>query len=97
MKIIKTEQYIFDDEDRRLLSIELPDDPCDKCYLNSNGCCGCPDGDKYAETIKPYKERNIYDLALKFKRMEELQNEIKAINKEINDIKKEIEATGLFD
>ena len=96
MKIVT--QYEFDVEDRRLLSIKLPDDPCKKCYLNSNGgCCGCPDGDKYAETIKPYKERNIYDLALKFKRMEELQNEIKAINKEINDIKKEIEATGLFD
>lgn len=90
-------QYEFDDEDRRLLSIKLPDNPCVKCYLNGNGCCGCSDGVEYEETVKPYKERNIYDLALKFKKMEELQNEIKAINKEINDIKKEIEATGLFD
>ena len=94
---MKTEiKHIFDDEDRRLLSIRLHDNPCVKCYLNSNGCCGCSDGVKYEETVKPYKERNIYDLALKFKNMEELQNKIKAINKEINDIKKEIEATGLF-
>ena len=94
MKIVT--QYEFDDEDRRLLSIKLPDNPCVKCSLNGNGCCGCSDGVKYEETVKPYKERNIYDLALKFKKMEELQNKIKAINKEINNIKKEIEETGLF-
>ena len=90
-------QYEFDDEDRRLLSIKLPDNPCVKCSLNNTRCYGCPNSDKYAETVELYKKRNIYDLALKFKKMEELQNEIKAINKEINDIKKEIEATGLFD
>ena len=48
---MKTEiKHIFDDEDRRLLSIRLPDNPCVKCYLNSNGCCGCSDGVKYEET-----------------------------------------------
>lgn len=97
MKIIKTEQYIFDDEDRRLLSIEIPDDPCDKCYLNSNGCCGCPDGTKYVEATKPYKERNIYNLALKIKRMHKLQKEISDMQKEIDEIAKEIEDTGVFD
>ena len=97
MKIIKTEQYIFDDEDRRLLSIEIPDDPCDKCYLNSNGCCGCSDGTQYAETTKLYKERNIYDLALKIKRMHKLQKEISDMQKEIDNIVKEIENTGVFD
>lgn len=96
MKIVT--QYEFDDEDRRLLSIKLPDNPCGKCYLISSGeCCGCPDGDKYAETVKIYKERNIYDLALKFKRMDDLQKEIVDIQKQINNIKKEIEETGLFD
>ena len=39
MKVVT--QYEFDDEDRRLLSIKLPDNPCDKCYLNGGGCCGC--------------------------------------------------------
>lgn len=97
MKIIKTEQYIFDDEDRRLLSIELPDDPCDKCYLNSNGCCGCSDGTQYAEAVKPYKDRNIYGLALKFKRMHNLQKEIINMQKEIDNIAKEIEETEIFD
>lgn len=97
MKIIKTEQYIFDDEDRRLLSIEIPDDPCDNCSLKNNGCCGCPDGTKYVETTKPYKERNIYDLALKIKRMHKLQKEISDMQKEIDNIAKEIEDTGVFD
>ena len=72
MKIIKTEQYIFDNEDRRLLSIELPDNPCDNYSLKKNECCWCSDVDKYAKTVKLYKERNIYDLALKIKSMHNL-------------------------
>ena len=94
MKIVT--QYEFDDEDRRLLSIILPDDPCVKCYLNGNGCCGCSDGVKYEEIVKPYKERNIYDLALKFKRMDNLKKEIVNMQEEINKLAKEIEETGLL-
>ena len=94
MKVVT--QYEFDDEDRRLLSIKLPDNPCDKCYLNGGGCCGCSDGVKYEEAVKPYKDRNIYGLALKFKRMHNLQKEIKAMNEEIGKIAKEIEETGLL-
>ena len=90
-------QYEFDNEDRRLLSIILPDDPCVKCYLNGNGCCGCSDGTQYAEAVKPYKERNIYDLALKIKCMHKLQKEISDMQKEIDNIVKEIEDTGVFD
>ena len=94
MKIVT--QYEFDDEDRRLLSIKLPDNPCDKCSLNSGGWCGCSDGVKYEETVKPYKERNIYDLALKFKRMDNLKKEIVNMQEKINKLAKEIEETGLL-
>ena len=92
MKIVK--QYVFDGEDRRLLSIDIPDNPCDKCHMD--GCCGCPDNTKYCEIIQPYKDRNIYDLALKFKRMHKLQRDIVDIQKEIDDIAKEIEETGIL-
>ena len=93
MKIV--EQYVFDNEDRRLLSIEIPDDPCNKCQINS-GCLGCCDETEYCNFIKPYKDRNIYDLALKIKRMHKLQKDIINMQKEIDDIAKEIEDIGLF-
>ena len=95
MKIIQ--QYVFDDEDRRLLSIELPDNPCINCPDSSVGeCCRCSNDLKYNEAIQIYKERNIYDLALKFKRIKKLQREIDKIQKEIEKIEKEIEDTGVF-
>lgn len=95
MKIIQ--QCVFDDEDRRLLSIELPDNPCHNCPDGSVGeCCGCSDDRKYNEAIRIYKERNIYDLALKFKRIKRLQREIDKIQNEIEKIEKEINDTGIF-
>lgn len=92
MKIVK--QYVFDDEDRRLLSIELPDNPCDKCSVP--GCCGCSDERGYSAIIKPYKDRNIYDLALKFKRMKLIDREIERLKEELEKVKKEIKDTGIF-
>lgn len=95
MKIIEIKQYVLDEEDKKLLSIEIPDSPCNKCYLNSNGCCGCPDGTKYYEKIKPYKDRNILDIAIKIKRMRKLQNEIKEKKKEVDRISEELKNIGL--
>ena len=92
MKIVK--QYVFDDEDRRLLSIELPDNPCDKCSVP--GCGGCSDECGYSAIIKPYKDRNIYDLALKFKRMKLIDREIERLKEELEKVKKEIKDTGIF-
>ena len=90
-------KYEFDDEDRRLLSIDLPDNPCDKCYQGTNGgCCGCPSYTKYLEIIKPYKERNIFDLALKFKKIKLIKKEIERLKKELENVEKEIEDTGIF-
>lgn len=95
MKIV--EQYVFDDEDRRLLSIEIPDNPCDKCYQGtSSGCYGCPSYTEYLEIIKPYKDRNIYNLALKFKRMKLIDREIERLKEELEKVKKEIKDTGIF-
>ena len=95
MKIV--EQYVLDDEDRRLLSIEIPDNPCDKCYQGtSGGCCGCPSYTEYLEIIKPYKDRNIYDLALKFKRMKLIDREIERLKEESEKVKKQIKDTGIF-
>lgn len=97
MKVIVTKQYEFDDEDRRLLSIELPDNPCNKCPTGTSaGCCGCPDYTKYIEIIKHYRERNIYDLALKINHMHKLQKDIENIQKEIDSLAKEIEETGIL-
>lgn len=96
MKIIETKQYVFDEEDRRLLFIEIPDNPCEKCCLKNDGCCGCSENLKYQEIIKPYKDRNIYDLALKFKYIHQLQIEILEKQNKIDEITKEIEKTGLF-
>lgn len=88
-------RYIFDEEDRRLLSIELPDDPCKTC--NPNGCCGCPKATEYADTVKPYRDRNIYDIALKFKRQKEIRRRIEKLQKEYDEIVKEIKETGILD
>ena len=97
MKIIETRKYVFDDEDRRLLSIDIPDNPCENCSLMKiGGCCGCPDNIEYTKIILPYKERNIFELALKIKRMNKLQKEISNMQKEIDCIAKEIEEIGIF-
>lgn len=96
MRIVQ--QCVFDDEDRRLLSIELPDDPCNNCYLaKTGGCCGCNDNTKYHEIIKPYKNKNILDFALKIKKLHELQNDIENIEGIIKQIAKELEEVGLCD
>lgn len=86
---------ILDEEDKKLLSIEIPDTPCKICPLRNGGCCGCPEYGKYAMEIKPYEDRNILDIAIKIKRMNELENEIKYKQKEVNRISEELKNIGL--
>ena len=64
--------------------------------MKTGGCLGCSEGSEYAEATKPYKERNIYDLALKIKRMHKLQKEISNMQREIDKIAKKIEETGIL-
>ena len=79
----RTENILIEDSDYELLQEVLPDSPCDSCDLGL-ACCGCPEGRKYSEKVKPYKDSGVYEAALAVKRintagskMEDLQNEIK--------------------
>lgn len=53
--------YEFTEEDKKLLAVSLPDNPCEDC-VDYIGCCGCPKGRAYNEAVKPYREANIYDI-----------------------------------
>lgn len=64
---------------------------------NPNGCCGCPKATEYADIVKPYKDRNIYELALKYKRQKEIGRQIDKLQKECDEIAKEIKDTGILD
>lgn len=89
MKIVN--DVIFTDKDFELLKKELPNNPCKICYFSTNGgCCGCHDGTAYENIVKPYKENNILDVALKIK---EYNDTLKLINKyedKLSDIMREI-------
>lgn len=86
MKTISTN--IFTDEDIELLKTPLPKDPCTTCGIEIV-CCGCPKGSEYGEIIRPYKQAGIYELACKLKTREYRLKEIKACEKEIEEIEKE--------
>lgn len=64
---------------------------------NPNGCCGCPKATEYADILKPYKDRSIYEFALKFKRMKEIGRQIEKLSEEQDKISKEIKETGILD
>ena len=76
----------FDDNDKKLLKSELPKNPCKGCYLHGNGCCGCANGIEYEKLLKPYKEANILDIALKNKERLELIRDIEDKKKMVKEI-----------
>lgn len=75
-----------------LLKKELPDNPCFKCSQRC-ACCGCPDGKKYRQAVQPYRDRGIYELALKLKRQKKIQREIMVLKNESKNITDEIMTT----
>lgn len=77
--------YEFTDEDKKLLKIPLPDNPCTNCGAGA-ACCGCPKGDDYNKKVKPYKDANIYDIAVSLQRITILNNKIKQCLDEITTI-----------
>lgn len=79
----------FTEEDKKLLSTPLPDDPCKKCG-DRYGCCGCIDGTKYNEAKKPYIDNNIFAIAMKLKERSNLQKEKDEIEKKIAEIENEL-------
>ena len=90
--------YQFDEEDIELLKKEILDNPCDvKCHGGFVCCCGCPDVKKYEDTVKIYKDKGIFDIALEIKsvkdnkkRIQELQEKIKELEKKTMQIEKNI-------
>lgn len=87
MKIIQTVE--FTDEDRQLLKQLLPKDPCNGCNLGV-GCCGCPEGYDYAEKVRPYKDANIYDIALDIRKIHDIKQNMKLEEDEIKNLMESI-------
>lgn len=80
MKITQTVEFTI--EDKKLLKQLLPKDPCNGCS-NILGCCGCPEGYDYAEKVRPYKDANIYDIALAIRRIHDIKQNMKLEEDEI--------------
>ena len=80
MRIIQNVE--FTDEDRKLLKQLLPKNPCNDCS-DVVGCCGCSDGRDYAEKVRPYKDANIYDIALGIRKIHDIKQNIKREENEI--------------
>ena len=80
MKITQTVEFTI--EDKKLLKQLLPKDPCNGCS-NILGCCGCPEGYDYAEKVRPYKDANIYNIALAIRRIHDIKQNMKLEEAEI--------------
>lgn len=87
MKIIQTVEYTT--EDRKLLKQLLPKNPCDSCGAGV-GCCGCPNGRDYEEKVRPYKDANIYDIALTIRKIHDIKQNIRLEEAEIEHLKNSI-------
>lgn len=88
---MRTEVVVtFDENDKELLKKELPNNPCTGCYLNGNGCCGCAKGSEYSKILKPYKEANILDIALKNKKRLDLIKDIEDKRKKVREIEENL-------
>ena len=87
MRIIQTVEYTI--EDRKLLKQLLPQNPCNGC-CNVTICCGCPEGRNYADKIRPYKDANIYDIALTIRKIHDIKQNIKLEEEEIKHLKSSI-------
>lgn len=80
----------FDENDKELLKKELPKNPCTDCYLHGNGCCGCMKGIEYEKALKPYKEANILDIAVKNKERLNLIRDIEIKKEKVKEIEENL-------
>ena len=79
--------YQFDEDDIKLLKKELPDNPCAvKCNGGFIGCCGCLDVHKYEDTVKIYKDKGIFDIALEIKSVKDNQKIIQELQEKIKEL-----------
>lgn len=94
MKVITKTKIVYEDGDKEIIFSRMPEDPCDTCSMGV-ACCGCPDGRKYSEDIKIYKERGVFELAKKVNRYYKLGRKIKKLEEERAEIEKELADIGL--
>lgn len=80
--IIET-KIIVTDEDKKLLSRSLPDDPCKGCR-DAGSCCGCPKETNYQAMIKPYKDAGILEYAKIIEDIRRMKGEIKILEMSID-------------
>lgn len=74
---------------QRAIKTLLPKDPCNGCNLGV-GCCGCPEGYDYAEKVRPYKDANIYDIALGIRKIHDIKQNMKLEEDEIKNLMESI-------
>ena len=94
MKTITKVETILEDGDKLLIFSKLPEDPCKSCG-SGIACCGCPDGTKYQNKIKPYKDHDVLEWAIKSNKYYSLIKQIESLQKEQKEIEKEFSEIGL--
>lgn len=62
----KVTTYTFTSDDYKLLHSILPNNLCAFCIMKDS-CCGCSENDSYRIATKPYRDNDIYELALELK------------------------------
>ena len=87
MRTIQTVEFTA--EDRELLKQLLPKNPCDGCGFGV-GCCGCRESRDYEEKVRPYKDANIYDIALTIRKIHEIKQSIRLEETEIEHLRSRI-------
>lgn len=78
MKIEKTYSCEITEEDYKLLTGYIPENPCIGCY-NRQFCCGCPEEQKYKEILKPFEAANLIEIVSDV-------NNLKSILQKIDDL-----------
>lgn len=83
MKQIKTESCELEEGDIELLRVALPDNPCRSCADRFTGaCCGCPPQREYNNSVQPYVDRGIFEIAVKLKSLKLLKAQVDNLSAE---------------
>ena len=86
----KVTTYTFTSDDYKLLHSILPNNLCAFC-ITKDSCCGCSENDSYRMATKPYRDNDIYELALELKTADDalksILNYINRFFKSIDELK----------
>lgn len=83
-------EIVFSEEDKKLLSQPLPQNPCDYCLTKRWSCCGCDKQRSYDEKIKPYKDSGIFEYKMIIDEIKEKKLKIMWTQGKINRLKAEL-------